>query len=416
MRALVLVVLVALTAARADAQPLRVNVQCENTGRTKACPAFLLGFIDAHKTLLQSPRADADVTVYANATQVALLDRMHLRFVGSVPGAPHLIEIDVDLDSRADDDTQRSQLEPAFLRGMSLFVAARFPKLVTVAFGEPEGEEAKAKHTSPYDFSFETGAFGSWTGEYQNYSAWSNLNVGRVETRKRFAASAWASGGINRQPPLVLDDGTEVSTNTSNYNYGGQLEGAWLYNHCYSVGASTSTWREDPKGQYKYGYDAKLGVEWDRYRADDPRGNRLAVAYIVAYQVDRYNIKNELGERFAHYPKHALLVSGSLRKDKVSLNLHLRVGGELIHPMRRHELSGSPSIEIQLGDHVDINFSFSITKRELPGPLESEIDPMDYAQLSRLSYAEPLSMYGSFNVKLHWDRSNGARNDRLEEL
>jgi hypothetical protein len=416
MRVWVVLALLLGAASSGSAQPLRVNVQCENTGRTKACPAFLLGFIDAHKVFLQSPRANAEVVVYANASEVALLDRVHLRFVGSVPGAPHSLEIDVDLDSRADDDTQRAQLEPAFLRGMALFVAARFPKLVTIELGEPEGEEAKPKHTSPYDFSFDVGAFGSWTGEYQNYNGWSNLNASRVQTRKRFAASAWANGGLNRQPDIVLEDGTKVSTNTNNYSYGGQLEGAWLYNHCYSIGASTSTWREDPKGQYQYGWDAKLGVEWDRYHADDPRGNRFAVAYILAYQVDRYNIRNELGERFAHYPKHTLVASGEIRKDKIGIQLSVRAGGELLHPRRRHELSASPGLEIQIGDHVDINFSFSITKRELPGPDPDAVDPTDYAQLSRLSYAEPLSMYGSFSVKIHWDRTNAARNDRLEDL
>ena len=41
---------------------------------------------------------------------------------------------------------------------------------------------------------------------------------------------------------------------------------------------------------------------------------------------------------------------------------------------------------------------------------------MDYQQLSRLSYAEPLSMNGSFSLRVHWDRTNGARNDRLEDL
>lgn len=416
MRALVVAAVLACGVARAHAEPVRVLIQCENTGRTKACPAFLLGFVDAYKTMHQAPRATAEVIVYANATQVALQDRIHLRFVGTIAGAPPVVEIDVDLDSRADDDTQRAQLEPAFLRGMALFVATRFPALVKVELGAPDGEAATAKHTHPYDFALELGAWGSWTGEYQNYSGWSNLNISRTETLRRMSAGAWASGGINRQPPLVLDDGTEVSTNASNYNYGAQVEAAWLYNHCYSVGGSTSMWFEDPKGQYDYGWDAKLGVEWDRYRADDPRGNRLAIAYVMAYQVDRYNLRNEIGERFAHYPKHTLIATGALRKDKVALQLSMRAGGELLHPMRRHELRASPSVQIQLGAHVDINLSFSITKRELPGPDADEIDPTDFAQLSRLSYAEPLSMNGSFNVRIHWDRTNGARNDRLTEL
>lgn len=415
MRAIVLVAVLLMSSA-ASAQPVRVNVQCENTGRTKACPAFLLGFVDAQKSLLQSPRANADVVVYANATQIALVDRVLLRFVSTLPGAPPVIQIEVDIDSRADDDTQRAQLEPAFLRGISLYVGARYPKLVTVTLAQPEGEEAKPKDTSPYDVVLELGGFGNKTGEYENYNGWANLGVSRTEMRRRLWIGGWASGGINRQPPLVLDDGTEVSVNTRNYNYGAQVEGAWLFNHCYSIGASTSTWRDDPQGQYKYGWDAKLGVEWDRYRADDPRGNRLAVAYILTYQVDRYNIRNEIGERFAHYPKHALVASGQLRKDKIAVGLSVQIGGEILHPMRRHQLSASPSLEIQLGARVDLGLSFSFTKRELPGPDESEIDPMDYQQLSRLAYAEPFSVNGSINLRIHWDRTNGARNDRLGEL
>ena len=416
MRALVVLALLVGAAGVANAQPLRVTIECEDTGRTKACPAFLLGFVDAHKVFLQSPRASADVVVYMNASEVALADRVHLRFVGNVPGAPRLIEVDVELDSRADDDTQRSQLEPAFLRGMALFVAVRFPKLVAVEIGEPEGDEATAKDVSPWDFGLELGAYFNKTGEYQNYSGWSSLGIGRVQTRKRLGAIAWANGGLNRQPPLILDDGSELSTNTKNWNYGGQLEGAYLYNHCYSVGASTSTWRDDPKGQYRYGWDAKLGVEWDRYRADDPRGNRLAVGYVLAYNVERYTLRNELGQTWTHYPKHKLVATGQLRKDKVSLGLQLELGGELIHPMRRHAISASPSVEVQVGDHLDFSVSFSITKRELPGPDEDLIDQMDFEQLSRLSYAEPLSMNGSFNVRIHWDRTNGQRNDRLDML
>src|SRR4051794_33885365 len=89
--------------ARADSQ-IRVALACEETGRTKACPAFLQGFIDANPVLRNSPRAGADVIVYAAANEIALVDRMHLRFVGSVPGAPPVLEVDVDIDTRANDD------------------------------------------------------------------------------------------------------------------------------------------------------------------------------------------------------------------------------------------------------------------------------------------------------------------------
>jgi hypothetical protein len=409
-------VLLSGAASSAQAQPLRVNVECEETGRTKACPAFLLGFIDAHKVFLQSPRAAADVILYVHATEIALVDRVHLRFVSNMPNTPHLIEIDVELDSRADDDTQRGQLEPAFLRGMALYVASRFPEIVNVALGEPDGEEATAKNTSPWDFGLELGAWGNWSGKYQSYNTWESFNVGRVQRRKRLGLNLWGGNGKNKQPPLVLEDGTEISTDTSNYHFGGQLEGAYLYNHCYSIGASTSAWRDDPKGQFRYGWDGKVGVEWDRYRADDPRGNRLSVAYILAYTVEGYNLRNEIGEIWAHYPKHKLVATGQFRKDKVNFGLQLEVGGEVFHPGRRHAVSASPSIEVKLGDHIDFSISFSITKRELPAPDVDLIDPTDYAQLTRLSFAEPLSMNGSFNVRFHWDRTNGQRNDRLDML
>jgi hypothetical protein len=415
---LVVAVIAGCLAASDDAmaQPVRVAVQCENTGRTKACPAFLLGFVDAQKSLLQSPRATAEVVIYANATEVALVDRLHLRFVSSMANAPRTVEIDVDVDTRANDDSQRGQLEPAFLRGMALFVASRFPGIVTVAFAQPDEQQAVVRHLSPYDLEVDLGAWGSWTGKYQNYNGWLHGSFARVERRKRIRFGAWSNGGINRQPPLVLDDGSTVSTNTNNYNYGAQLEAAWLYNHCYSFGGSTSDWRDDPYGQYKNGWDVKLAAEWDRFRADDPRGNRLAITYVLGYQVDRYNIKNDIGERFAQYPTTQLIASGSLRKDNVAFGLSLRARGELIHPMRRHQLSASPSVDIQLGPHVDVSISFSITKREMPGPDQSEVDPMNYAQISRLSYAEPLSMNGSFSIKLHLDRTNGERNDRITDL
>jgi hypothetical protein len=226
----------------------------------------------------------------------------------------------------------------------------------------------------------------------------------------------WANGGINRQPPLVLDDGTAISTNTNNYNYGAQIEAAWLFTDRYSIGTSTSTWRDDPKGLFRYGWDAKLGLEWDRYRADDPRGNRLSVAYVASWSIEAYHLRNELGERWAQFPSHKLVATGELRKDKVKLGLQVEIGGEVIHPGRRHAIGAAPSIEIQVGAHVDVSLAFSITKREIPGPDESLIDPTDYAQLSRLAYAEPLQLNGSFNVRLHWDRTNGQRNDRVDML
>jgi hypothetical protein len=268
---------------------------------------------------------------------------------------------------------------------------------------------------SPWDLKLQLGGWGNRAGEYVSYNGWGWLTVGRVEQRSRAEVSVGGNGGVEERPPLEVD-GMPVSIDSKNWHMAADAEYAWLYNHCYSIGGAASAWRDDPKAQHRYGSYAKLGVEWDRFRADDPRGNRLAVLYAVGYTVERYNLPNVLGERFARYPVHEATASGNVRKDKVSFGLSLTIGGELVHPMRRHHITASPRIEWQLGDHVDLEMSFSITKREFPPPDEAFIDPSDYEQQSRLSYAEPLQMNTSFSLEIHWDRTNGARNDRLQDL
>jgi hypothetical protein len=413
-RAAVLVLALAGTAA---AGPVRVHLECESSARTKACPAFLLGLIDANKTLLQSPRADADVVLYAAATEVALVDRLHLRFVSTVVGAPAVIELDVDIDTRGTDDEQRAQLEPVFMRGMALYVAARYPKLVTVAFGEVEEDTAAPPPvTTPWGVSLGLGGSGNRTAKFKSANLYGDLEVTRVTKTTRAMLSLAGNYGLNYQPPLMLDDGTTVSLDTRQWSSVVGVGAAWLYDPCWSFGGVTRVERDDPKSQFRYASGTFVGVEWDKYAADDPRGNRLSILYKAGYRVERYNIQNEIGERFARFPWHGLVASGTVRKDKVSYGLSLSAEAEVIHPGRRHNLTASPYIEVQIGGHVDVSASFSITKRELPAPDESMIDPSDYALLSRLSYAEPLSLNGSLNLTIHWDRTNGARNDRFEDI
>jgi hypothetical protein len=405
------------------AGPIRVAIECESSSRTKACPAFLLGFVDANKVLLSAPRAAAEVTLYASTTEVALLDRFHLRFVGTVAGAPRVIEVDVDLDTRADDDTQRSQLEPAFLRGMALFVAARHPASVTIEFSAPAVGAVTSPSTTPWGVAFDIGGSGNAYGNpfkkatrYLNFNGYTSVVVSRIERKTKLIVAVDASGGVSKSPPLVLDDGTTVSLDTKQWATSAGTGGAWLYDDCWSFGGQVRVFREDPKAQFRDGLAVKAGVEWDRYPADDPRGNRLALVYYGGYQVERYNIRNEIGERFAQFPVHGVIASGTLRKDKVGVGISLSIGGEVFRPLRRHHISASPFIEWQLGHHVDLNISFSITKREFPAPDESEIDPSDFELQQRLSYAQPLSMNGSLSVTIHWDRTNGARNDRFNDL
>ncbi len=399
------------------AGPIRVDLNCESSGRTKACPAFLLGFIDANKVLLNAPRAAADVSLYVSIQEVALADHVHMRFVGRLPGAPPVIEIDTEIDSRAEDDAQRAQLEPVFLRGISLFVAARFPDLVTVALGVPDAKTAAAAPpTRPWDVSLNIGGFGSRTQQYKTYNGYTNLNVSHLDKTKRLSAGLSASGALNRQPPLMLNDGTIVSTNTDQWALNAGITGAWLYDDQWSFGGHSNWYRDDPNGQYRYTVNAKAGVEWDGYKADDPRGNRLAILYYAGFQADGYNLRDTLGETTAAYPIHGIIADGSIRKDKVGLGIELVVAGEVIHPGRRHQITAAPYIDVKLGGHVDISASFSVTKRELPPPDPAAVDATDYAVLSRLSYAEPLAMTGSLNLSIHLDRTNGARNDRFSDL
>lgn len=414
----ILCLLLGWSRAHADTgSPIRVAIECEEPGRTKACPAFLLGFIDANKVLLSSPRAGADVVVYATATQFALIDRMHLRFVGRVPGAPPIVELDVDVDTRASDDVQRAQLLPAFLRGISLFVGARHPEAVTVTLTAPaEVAQAGATAGSPWGFMIEIAGNGNYTNRYR--SATGNLNIiGRWITRDRRAlGGVFSNAGVNRQPPLTLEDGSVVSLDTNTWFIRSGAEYIELIDEHWSVGVGSYTNFEDPKGQFAYSNRTRAAIEWDRYASDDPRGNRLGVFYSLGWVTERYRVRNELGETFATYPVHGVSAVGSMRFDTLSLGLEMELVTQLLHPTRRRSLTVSPEVSLKLGDHVDVGITFTLTQRELPAPDMDALDPSDYAQISRLSYAEPLSISGSFELTFHWDPTNGVRNDRIESI
>jgi hypothetical protein len=221
---------------------------------------------------------------------------------------------------------------------------------------------------------------------------------------------------VTKQPPLITPDGTELSLDTSEWWLSGGAVHVQLLSEHWSIGGETNVWTNDDKGQYRYGWDAKLGLEWDKFAADDPRGNALAVAYIAGYQLEAYNLRNELGQTKARYPKHELQASGSIRRDKITYGLSLKVGGALLEPDVRHYVSAAPSMTWNLGDHVTLSFDAAITKRELPGPHPDELDNADYELISRASYAEPISLSGSLNLRVFWDRSNDALNDRLDDM
>ena len=407
-----LTTLLLTTTARANPEPLRIDIECQGYGRTKACPAFLLGFVEHDPLFLSSPRADADVVLYVDTTSVANEDRLHLRFVGNLAGAPPVVEIDVALDTRADDDTQRGQLEPAFDRGAALYVAALHPEAVQVTLAPVAPQTIEKPATSPFDYEASLAGFGSWTHGYQSLNLFGSFGVRTTEKDSAYGVSVGGGFGATRQPPLHLDDGTIVSLNMQQYSVNAGASAEHALAGRWSGAVMGSIWHDDPKGQYRLAADARAGVEWDLYPADDPRGNRLALGYTLGWQVDRYNVVNERGERFATYPIHALFAGGSVRKDKISYGVALQMQAELDHPMRRHTVSASPFIQLQVGAHVDVDLSVSLSERALPAPV---FDPSDYEAVTRAAYAEPLSASGSINLRFHWDRTNGERNDRFSD-
>jgi len=289
-----LMLLLATSVARADA-PIRVDIECERVGRTKTCPAFLLGLVDANKVLLASPRANADVVIYATANAVALDDQLHLRFVGHVPGAPPVVELDLLVDTRMTDDQQRALIEPVFLRGIALFVAARYPDAVKVALSAPMNFNTHRAVTSPWGTLISTSGNGSYTDKYR--SATSEIDFKIVYLTKMFRAltSVNVNGGLNQQPPLRLGDGTEVSLNTTMWQFGYGGEAIQLLDEHWSVGVGSYMQFMDPKAQYDYYARGRAALEWDLFPADDPRGNRLGIFYHLGYAVDRYNIRNDIG-------------------------------------------------------------------------------------------------------------------------
>jgi hypothetical protein len=395
--------------AAAEPEPLRIAIECQTSGRTKACPAYLLGFVEQDPLFLSSPRGEAQVTVYYSAIEVASVDRVHLRFVGDLPGAPPVLEIDLDLDTRTDDDSQRAQLRPGFVRGVALYLAAVNSEAVQIHLAEVDRAAIAAPETTPWGVVVDVGGLGFWTSGYRSLNATSKLTVSRVERDSRIAANLGGSWGTSRQPPLVIH-GEEISLDTDQYSVNAgvaverHLAGGWAF------GAETSTWRDDPAGQFRQSWDANVGVEWNQFASDDPRGNRLAVTYKAGWRVDRYQTSNVIRERFATYPTGAVSITGNVRKDKIGIGLSLSAETQLDKPWRRHTLSASPFIEWQLGAHVDLGLSFSISQQAMPAPI---VDPGDYEQVIRARYAEPVQAFGSLNLRFHWDRTNGVRNNRF---
>jgi hypothetical protein len=406
-----LILLAPATVDAAGWRPVRVNLQCQGWGRTKSCPAFLRGFIDAAPVLVHAPLADAEVVLYYNVTTRARFDLVHLRLTSRLAGAPRAIEVLQEVDSRASDDDQRAALEPAFLRGIAPFVAAAVPEAVKVELVAPTSEVAAAPATTPWGFSLWSNGWGNWSESYRSANLGAGGGVSRVTADSTFSQSVGGSYTLSRQPALEVD-GERISLDTDAHAIEARTSGARSLDRHFAVGGLIRAGREDPVGRYRSTVRAHAGASFDLFAADDPRGNALSIAYLAGVQADRYNALNLLGERRAWFPSHALLAGGSVRRDTITYSVHAAVLAQLLRPGRRHVVEIQPSISLQLGAHVDVSVSGGVTRQAIPGP--AAIDAGDFEQVTRAGYAEPIQINGNFHLNLHWDRSNAGRNNRWQ--
>ena len=395
---------------------LGVTLQCEAWGRTKACPDFLLGFIDDNPYLRQAPRSDAAIFMFVTTTGVGNDDHLHFRVVGKVAGAANTVEFDTKLDTRATDDDLRAQLQPAFARGVALFIAAAHPSAVAISFTAPTASDSAAKPAatlSPWDFQLRINAYGNRSNRYSSTTTYENFSLARTTPTSIHRINLSGAYRVNKLPPLMVGDQV-ISLNTRAWSgsIGGMTEHQLAPHWAYAVRGSAGI--ADRRAQTRRDANAEAALAWDRYHSNDPRGNQFAVAYGLGLAYQRFNFINVLGERFAVYPRHSLGASGNFRRDRVQYALSANADAELLHPTRRYALSFEPSISWQVGSHIDLNVSVSVIKRAVPGP--ADVDETDADQLARAAYAEPLALSGSFGITVHWDRTNGARNNRFASL
>ncbi len=391
---------------------LRVAVECQSGGRTKAC-FFLRSFLDEHEVLAYAPRAEADVVLYVNTTQNTNDDVLQLRFVSELPGAPASFELLQALDTRSSDDEQRAVLRPAFLRGVGPYVTSLNPEAVTVSLAAPAGATETVAQTSPWGAGLYLGGWGSWTEDFQSLEIWDGVYLYYKTERQRMTVGAAHEMDLSYQPSLEVED-HQVSLDSSSYSVGVSALYGYNLNDHWTVGGVARGGLDDPDGQYRATARAHGAVERNWFPSDDPRGNRLALTYMLGGQADWYHHRNQLGQDRAFFPTHALMLQGAVRVDTVELSMELGAASELLHPLQRYVLSAGGSTEITLGDHVDLSFNLWLTQQAIPGP--ADIDTSSYEAVTRSDYAEPLSIWGFFNINVHFDHTNGKRNNRFDTL
>lgn len=402
------------TAAAATWAPLRLAVECQSERRVEAC-TFVRGTLEGLSVVAIVPRSEAQVTLHLNATSEGTTDFVQLRAVSDVehgvPGAPASYEQVVAVDYRTGVDEQRAVLDPALRRALAPFLAQAVPGSVTVALAEPPGEKSTAIETSPWGTIAWAGGWGSWSADYRSLSLWTGAAIYRKTDGS--TASLWINydRSVEQQPSLVVDS-TEVALTSDTSSVTGAFTGGWNLDEHWTLGGQARGGHDDPEGQYLGTGRAHLGVEYNHFASADPRGNVLALGVLAGAQSDAYNQLNTLGQARATFPTALLVGSGTVRFDTVSLSADLSARAQLVPFFQRSLFSGGVDTSITLGDHVDLELNVEATQQSIPGP--SAIDASDYEEVTRASYAQPLELWGHFNVRFHWDNTNSARNNRLE--
>ncbi len=413
-----MLILAALQVALAEGpswSPLRVALDCQTQARVDAC-TYVRGSLDAMDVVAVVPLSEAQVVLHLNATTAATTDFVHLRAVSDprsgVPGAPSSFEQDVEVDYRTAVDEQRAALDPALLRVLAPYLSLAVPGAVRVTVTTPAGVQVASK-TSPWSFSTWAGGYGSWSQDYKAFSGWAGMSVAHITNSD--AQEIWVNydRSIELQPSLVVGT-TEVALASDTSAVVGGSTASWLLSKHWAVGANAGAGHDDPEGQYLATARLRAGVEYDLFPSDDPRGNVLAIAWLVGGQADWYNVTNTLGQDRAIFPTQLLVGSGSLRVDKVTLTVDLSARAQLYPFFQRYLLSASVETDLTLGDHVDLSVQVDATEQAIPGP--SAIDASNYEEVTRASYAQPLQVQGWFSLRFHWDNTNSARNNRFNAV
>lgn len=218
--------------------------------------------------------------------------------------------------------------------------------------------------------------------------------------------------GLSRNPPITDSQGQKIPMNFEHHGLRARALGEVNLDDHWSTGLYLRAGHEDLEGRYKFTARGHTGISYDLFPSNDPRGNRLSVAYLIGYQTDRYNAKNDIGEMKARFPTHALLSEIGVRHGTQTYRLRASIAAQILAPQTRYVLDVSPEVQFQLGSYVDLSLNFGVTQQKVPGP--DYIDPQNYEQLERSSYSDPLKMHGSLNLLIHFDPTNGERNDRWE--